>query len=412
MSDRPSEHAPAISAQQGRTPNRLIDETSPYLLQHAHNPVDWYPWGPEALERARREDRPMLLSIGYSACHWCHVMAHESFENPATAALMNEHFVNIKVDREERPDLDSIYMNAVQALTQRGGWPMTVFLTPEGEPFYAGTYFPPDDRMGMPGFPRVLVGVADAYANRREAMVDASRKLVEHLRQAAAPSPAAGQFDPDTLKQASRALGQMFDFAEGGFGGAPKFPQPMIVEFLLRRYHRTGDAAPLAMAEQTLTRMARGGMYDQLGGGFHRYATDQHWLVPHFEKMLYDNGQLALVYLHAFQVTGKPLYRAIAEETLDYVAREMTSPEGGFYSTQDADSEGEEGKFFLWTPAEVEEVLGEADARAFMRYYDVTEAGNFEHRNILHVPVEAGALAGQLGLAEEQLQASLERSRQ
>ncbi len=394
-------------------PNRLIHETSPYLLQHAHNPVDWYPWGAEALERARVEDKPILLSIGYSACHWCHVMAHESFENEDIARLMNERFINVKVDREERPDLDSIYMTAVQAMTQHGGWPMTVFLSPDGVPFFAGTYFPPDDRMGMPAFPRVLLGVAQAYADRRDEVLSSGQRVLEYLHEAGRPAGADGaELHEDLLADALRTLAAGFDAAEGGFGGAPKFPQPMLLEFLLRAYRRYADSGALRMAELTLTKMARGGMYDQLGGGFHRYSVDGHWLVPHFEKMLYDNAQLALAYLHAFQLTGKAFYRQIVEETLDYVTREMTSPTGGFYSTQDADSEGEEGKFFLWTPGEIEDLLGEADARLFMRYYDVTETGNFEHRNILHVARDLDVVAAQLNIAEDHLQASLDRGQQ
>ncbi|HEY8695917.1 MAG TPA: thioredoxin domain-containing protein, partial [Chloroflexota bacterium] len=393
--------------------NRLVNETSPYLLQHAHNPVDWYTWGDEALSRAKAEDRPILLSIGYSACHWCHVMEHESFENPEIAAIMNEHFVNIKVDREERPDLDSIYMAAVQAMTQRGGWPMTVFLTPAGAPFYCGTYFPPEDRMGMPGFPRVLQGVAKAYAERRDEVERSGQRMVEQLRESARAA-ASGEDDlnPGLLLAVVRSLSGMFDQAEGGFGGAPKFPQPMSLEFLLHAYARGQDPTALRMLELTLSKMARGGMYDQLGGGFHRYSVDAHWLVPHFEKMLYDNAQLALLYVHAFQLTGKAFYRQVAEETLDYVAREMTSPEGGFYATQDADSEGEEGKFFVWTPAEVEAVLGETDARLFMRYYDVTEAGNFEHKNILNVPRDMDVVADQLGVDFHDFEAAIQRGRQ
>jgi uncharacterized protein YyaL (SSP411 family) len=393
--------------------NRLINETSPYLLQHAHNPVDWYPWGQEALQRAKAEDKPILLSIGYSACHWCHVMEHESFENDDIARIMNQHFVCIKVDREERPDLDAIYMAAVQAMTQRGGWPMTVFLTPEGAPFYGGTYFPPEDRAGMPGFPRVLLGVAKAYAERRGEVEESGQRMIEHLRESVrAMASGEDELSQDLLPAAVRTLASNFDPREGGFGGAPKFPQPMNLEFLLRAYRRTQDPQALRMVELTLAKMARGGMYDQLGGGFHRYSVDAHWLVPHFEKMLYDNAQLALVYLHAFQVTGNPFYRQVVEETLDYVVREMTSPEGSFYSTQDADSEGEEGKYFLWTPAEVQEVLGEADARLFMRYYDVTSAGNFEGKNILHVPRDMDVVADQAGVAFEHFAASIDRSRQ
>ncbi|MBA2449760.1 MAG: thioredoxin domain-containing protein, partial [Chloroflexi bacterium] len=391
--------------------NRLAQETSPYLLQHADNPVDWYPWGEEALTRAQAEDRPMLLSIGYSACHWCHVMEHESFENPAIARLMNEHFVCIKVDREERPDLDSIYMSAVQALTGHGGWPMTVFLTPDGAPFYGGTYFPPEDRGQMPGFPRVLLGIADAYRTRRDDVGKSAEQLRAMLQHRISPA-VAEQLEPALLDRAARALVPQFDMREGGLGGAPKFPQPMALEFLLRANYRDGSPEALAAVELTLTKMAEGGIYDQLGGGFHRYSVDAVWLVPHFEKMLYDNALLVRVYLQAYQVTRRPLYRRVVEETLEYVRREMTDPLGGFYSTQDADSEGEEGKFFVWTRAEVDGILGPDDAPLFCDYFDITERGNFEHRNILRVTSTAEAVAARHGLPPEQVRSRLERGRQ
>ncbi len=390
-------------------PNRLAFESSPYLLQHKDNPVDWYPWGEEALARARAEDRPILLSIGYAACHWCHVMEHESFEDPRTAALMNELFVSIKVDREERPDLDSIYMAAVQRLTGSGGWPMTVFLTPDGRPFYGGTYFPPVARHGLPAFKDLLSAVADAYHTRRGEVEESASQIAESLLEQTTPDP-EGEISAEILGFAARALGTHYDPREGGFGGAPKFPQPMALEFLLRS-HRRGAAGVLPMAEQTLLKMAAGGIYDQLGGGFHRYSVDGYWLVPHFEKMLYDNAQLARVYAYAYQTTRNPLYRRIAEETLRYVQREMTSPEGGFYSTQDADSEGEEGKFFVWTPPEVTSLLG-AEAPLFMRAFDVTPAGNFEHQNILHIARDTAALAREFGLSEDAVEQSLARSRQ
>ena len=391
--------------------NRLANETSPYLLQHAHNPVDWYAWGDEALRRAREEDRPILLSIGYSACHWCHVMERESFENSDIARLMNEHFVNIKVDREERPDLDSIYMTAVQGMTGHGGWPMTVFLTPDGKPFYGGTYFPPEDRGGMPGFPRVLLGVAEAYQTKRQEIEQSAAQIREFIERQTRLRPDGQALVPDILDGAFSALRNQYDDRNGGFGGAPKFPQPMILDFLLRTYLRTADPRAQAMLDLTLEKMARGGIYDQLGGGFHRYSVDQVWLVPHFEKMLYDNSQLATLYLRAFQVTRKPLYRRICEETLDYVLREMTPPEGGFYSTQDADSEGEEGKFFVWTPDEIAGALGEEDARVLMAYYGVRPGGNFEGKSILFVPHTAEAVADTLGISEDALEAVLERSR-
>jgi uncharacterized protein YyaL (SSP411 family) len=391
-------------------PNQLIHETSPYLLQHANNPVDWYPWGEAALTRARQEDRPILLSVGYSACHWCHVMEHESFENPEIAALMNALFVNIKVDREERPDIDSIYMSAVQAMTGHGGWPMTVFLTPEGVPFYGGTYFPPADRGGMPGFPRVLASVADAYRTRR-ADVERSAESVRNLLQRQIGAADAGPLTPALLDRAQDAVLASIDWAEGGFGGAPKFPQPMSLEFLLRSHVRTGNRQALAAVELTLDKMANGGIYDQLGGGFHRYSVDRFWLVPHFEKMLYDNAQLARIYLQAYLLTRKSIYRRIVEETLAYVRREMTDPAGGFYSTQDADSEGVEGKYFVWSLEEVERLLGAEDARLFRAYFDVTAGGNFEHQNILHVTSPVEDVADGLGVDVARLDAALARGR-
>ena len=358
--------------------NRLAKETSPYLLQHAENPVDWYPWGDEALTRARTEDKPILLIIGYSACHWCHVMAHESFENKEIARLMNDNFINIKVDREERPDLDTVYMEAVQSITGSGGWPLTVFLTPEGKPFYGGTYFPPEDRCGLPSFSRVLRTVSDAYRNRRTEVEQATQQIFAALNSSAYVDSNAEPLGFDILDLAYSALRHDFDRANGGFGQAPKFPQPMVLEFLLRYHHRTRDEDALKMVTLTLEKMARGGIYDQIGGGFHRYATDSHWLVPHFEKMLYDNALLSQVYLHAYQVTKSPLFRRIAEETIDYVLREMTSPQGGFYSTQDADSEGKEGKYYVWAADEIKKALGEKTTSGIGDYYGVTDSGNFE----------------------------------
>jgi hypothetical protein len=363
-------------------PNRLIDETSPYLLQHAHNPVEWYPWGEGALEKADAEDKPIFLSIGYSACHWCHVMERESFEDQATAEILNEHFVSVKVDREERPDLDRIYMSAVQALTGSGGWPMSVFLTPDGKPFYGGTYFPPAPRFGMPSFQQVLRTVADAWENRREELLRGSERVVRSIERQMAVAGAGQKLERATLEQAAHKLRRDFDEVHGGWGGAPKFPQPMVLEFLLRHHYLTGEVEALRIVTETLEAMARGGMYDQLGGGFHRYSVDDHWLVPHFEKMLYDNSQLARVYLHGWQVTGNEFFRTIVGEILDYVVREMVDPEGGYYSTQDADSEGEEGKFFVWTPDEIRSILG-SDADEFMAAYGVTRHGNFEGKNIL-----------------------------
>ena len=332
--------------------NRLANETSPYLLQHAGNPVEWYPWGEEALERARVEDKPILLSIGYAACHWCHVMAHESFEDEQTAALMNQRFVNVKVDREERPDLDSLYMDAVVALTGHGGWPMTVFLTPSGEPFLGGTYFPPEPRHGLPAFRQLLEAVSDAYRERRDDVARQAGTLVDALRQAAELSPSADPLTESLLTDAARALQRQFDPEWGGFGGAPKFPPASTLEFLLRWHRRSGDDQALEMVTRTLDGMAAGGMYDLLGGGFHRYSVDERWLVPHFEKMLYDNALLAPVYLHAWLVTGEARYREVAEETLEYMLRELRLPEGGFASAQDADTDGVEGLTFTWTADE------------------------------------------------------------
>ena len=384
--------------------NRLAEETSPYLLQHKDNPVDWYPWGEEALSKAREEDRPILLSVGYSACHWCHVMERESFEDEGTARMMNEHFVNIKVDREERPDIDSIYMSAVQALTRSGGWPMTVFMTPDGAPFYGGTYFPPTPRGGLPSFQQLLLTLADAYENRREEVLQSADSVREYLQASTgAAMPKAESAGESLLDGAAASLLAAHDARFGGFGGAPKFPQPMNLEVLLRHHRRTGDRGALAAVETTLRRMADGGIYDHLGGGFARYSVDAYWLVPHFEKMLYDNALLARIYLEAHQTTGDPFYRRVAEETFDYVLRDMTSPEGGFYSAEDADSEGEEGKFYVWTPKEMEGVLDPDDARLAMRYWDVTEGGNFEGKNILNVPRPPEVVAGEFGISSEDL---------
>jgi uncharacterized protein len=356
--------------------NRLATATSPYLLQHADNPVDWFEWGPEAFDRARREDRPILLSVGYAACHWCHVMERESFEDPETAALMNERFVSVKVDREERPDVDAIYMDAVQAMSGHGGWPMTVFLTPEGEPFFAGTYFPPEDRHGMPGFRKVLTAVAGAWQDRREDLLRQGRQVVEAISRG--PRGSTEPLTEDILRSAHRGLRQAFDPEWGGFGPAPKFPQPVTLELLLR-CHVRGYESSLDMATLTLERMAAGGMYDQAGGGFHRYSTDRVWLVPHFEKMLYDNAQLARLYVHGWQVTGREDHRRVATETLDYLLREMRHAEGGFYSAQDADAEGVEGKSYVWSWQELVEVAGEEIAE----WLGASPGGNWERTNIL-----------------------------
>ncbi len=390
--------------------NRLARETSPYLLQHAHNPVDWYAWGEEALARAKREDRPILLSIGYAACHWCHVMERESFENPEIARLMNESFVCIKVDREERPDIDDIYMSATVAMSGSGGWPMTVFLTPDQQPFFAGTYFPPTDRQGRPGFRTVLTKLAELWRDERDALLGQARELTAHVQQLAAPGP-SGSLSLESQRQAVAQLAQSYDRRYGGFGKAPKFPPAQSLELLARFARRTGDAQALDMLRGTLNGMKSGGMYDQLGGGFARYSTDERWHVPHFEKMLYDNAQLAKIYAEAFQLTADAEYARIARETLDYVAREMQSPEGGYYSATDADSEGIEGKFFVWEPHEVEDLLGADEAARFCAYYDVTPQGNWEGLSVLTAMRSAAEVASELGIGEGELRASLERAR-
>jgi uncharacterized protein len=391
--------------------NRLINETSPYLLQHAHNPVDWYAWGDEAFAKAKAEDKPVLLSIGYSACHWCHVMEHESFENEAIAKLMNDNFVNIKVDREERPDLDQIYMNAVQMMTHHGGWPMTVFLTPDGVPYYGGTYFPPEDRYNMPGFPRVLESVALAYRQRPTDIAETGESILRELRRLSSASESKDLLTTDLLDAAYSGMIKSYDSTHGGFGGAPKFPPAMTLEFLLRTHYRTKNPQALEITRTTLRKMAEGGIYDQLGGGFHRYATDAKWLVPHFEKMLYDNALLSKIYVHYYQVTGDQFARDVVEGILDYVVREMTDADGGFYSTQDADSEGHEGKFFVWSLEEIQKILGEADAKFVSEYFNITESGNFEGKNILNVTRSLEDVAASSGISPKQLSEILERSK-
>jgi uncharacterized protein len=390
-------------------PNKLANENSPYLLQHAENPVDWYPWGAEALEKARQEDKPIFLSIGYAACHWCHVMEHESFEDPGTAQIMNEHFVNIKVDREERPDIDSIYMGAVVAMTGQGGWPTSIFLTPEGEPFWGGTYFPPVRRYNMPAFREILVSIAELWKNDRDQLLKSSQEISEHLKSTPQMPSKQQEISIEQINQAAMALAQSYDWKHGGWGQAPKFPQPMSIEFALRKAER-GDKMLLDIAVHALKAMAKGGMYDVVGGGFARYSTDSDWLVPHFEKMLYDNAQLALVYLHAYMLTGDSGFKRVCEETLDFVLRELTHPSGGFYSSLDADSEGEEGKFYIWTPEQIQETLAKKEDIEFITAaYGVTAAGNFEGQSILQRTLEDDQLAERFSLSVEQVQQKLDR---
>ena len=394
-----------------RMDNRLINETSPYLLQHAQNPVDWYPWGNDAFNRAQNEDKPILLSVGYSACHWCHVMESESFENLAIAEIMNEKFVCIKVDREERPDVDAIYMSAVQAMTGQGGWPMTVFLTPDGEPFFGGTYFPPEDRGGLPAFPRVLEVMADTYRDKRSEVLETSQKLISHIRGISPKDNDLEILESKIIDTAFSKLQDNFDNKYGGFGLQPKFPQPMIYEFLLKYYIKTGLPEALEMVEVTLNNMAAGGIYDHLRGGFHRYSTDTYWLVPHFEKMLYDNALLIRLYLHAYQVTGNNTYRVVVEETLDYVIAEMTDKSGGFFSSQDADTEGEEGKYFVWRPEEIEDLLGKEQGGLFNKYFNVDIDGNFEGMSILNVTMSKSDFMSSEGLEKSEFENLISQSK-
>ena len=393
--------------------NRLIYESSPYLLQHAYNPVDWYPWGEEAFARAKAEDKPVLLSIGYSACHWCHVMEHESFENEEIATQMNENFVCIKVDREERPDIDQIYMNFVQLTTGRGGWPMTVFLTAGGFPFFGGTYFPPVDRHNMPGFPRLLMSVKQSYDTQKDEIYNSVMAICDELQRMGSGEAEGASPTLEDLDTLTKTVIRGYDASNGGFGGAPKFPAPLALEFLLRQYDRTKDEGLLGIVTHTCRKMADGGIYDHLGGGFARYAVDAVWLVPHFEKMLYDNAQLARLYLHVWQITKDEYFKRKTEEILDYARREMTDEPGGFYSAQDADSEGEEGKFFVWTPAELIAILGEDDARLFGYHFDVSESGNFEHGlSILHERQSVEKSAAALKVSPEKLAEIIARGKE
>ncbi|WP_326842458.1 thioredoxin domain-containing protein [Streptomyces sp. NBC_01558] len=398
-------------------PNRLAHETSPYLLQHADNPVDWWPWSAEAFEEARRTGRPVLLSVGYSSCHWCHVMAHESFEDEATAAYLNEHFVSVKVDREERPDVDAVYMEAVQAATGQGGWPMTVFLTPDAEPFYFGTYFPPEPRHGMASFRQVLEGVSGAWAERRDEVAEVAGKITRDLAEREMNFGDSSVPGEEDLAGALLGLTREYDATRGGFGGAPKFPPSMVIEFLLRHHARTGSEGALQMAVDTAERMARGGLYDQLGGGFARYSVDRDWVVPHFEKMLYDNALLCRVYAHLWRSTGSDLARRVALETADFLVRELRTGEGGFASALDADSDDGtgrhvEGAYYVWTPAELREVLGDADAELAARYFGVTEEGTFEEgASVLQLPQQEGVVDAEkvASLRERLLAARAER---
>jgi len=393
--------------------NRLSREQSPYLLQHAGNPVDWYPWGDEALSLARREDRPILLSVGYSACHWCHVMERESFENEAIAALMNAHFVNIKVDREERPDVDAVYMNALQMMTGSGGWPLTAFLDTNGRPFYTGTYFPPEDRYGRPGFARVLETLAKAWAESRDEIEESAGKVIDGFAQLRAIPPAPDALHTDTVARAGEKLLGQIDDEHGGFGDKPKFPNVPALQLLHRRYHASGRERFREAFLQALDAMSKGGLYDQIGGGFHRYSVDARWLVPHFEKMLYDNAQLIPLYADGYRLTQSADYSRVVHETLDYLEREMRDPAGGFYSTQDADTEGAEGMTYLWEAEEFRKVVGDKDAELLCRYYGVTEAGNFAEpddpirRNILHRGESASALAEGFGRTQDQVHESV-----
>jgi len=392
--------------------NRLIHETSPYLLQHAHNPVDWYPWGEEALSRARKEDKPILLSIGYSSCHWCHVMEKESFENEVIAKILNENFISIKVDREERPDLDEIYMNAVQVMTGSGGWPMTLFLTPDLIPFHAGTYFPPEDRMGIPGFPKILMTVSSYYRTHRSEISKMETQMREALRQIVEVVSPEVTFDPIILPKAFGHFERQFDPVHGGFGKAPKFPNSMVLSFLLRYWRRTHEKEALKMVEMTLEKMANGGIYDHLGGGFHRYSVDDRWLIPHFEKMLNDNALLSHLYFDAYQATRKERYLVVGEEILRYVLREMRGPEGGFYSAEDADSEGEEGRFYLWTRDQIKGLLGKDQGTPFSAYFGVTPRGNFEGgRSVLQVASSLEKVSELYGIPVSELERLLEEGR-
>ncbi len=411
----------------GKKPNRLIHQKSPYLLQHAFNPVDWYPWGEEAFEQARKQDKPIFVSIGYSTCHWCHVMERESFDNPAIAAIMNQYFVSIKVDREERPDVDRVYMTATQALTGGGGWPMSVFLTHDLKPFYAGTYFPPDSRYGRPGFRDLLEGIHQAWITNRQKILQSADQITAHLQQRTVPQATNANLTEALLMKAYNQIAGSYDSHYGGFGNAPKFPRPVTFNFLLRYYHRSGEKKALEMTLVTLRKMAEGGMHDHIGGGFHRYSVDDQWRAPHFEKMLYDQAQLAVSYLEAYQITKEPFYAEVARDILDYVLRDMAGPNGAFYSAEDADSplpenpeEKSEGAFYIWTKVEIEDILGTEASKIFNYYFGVEEKGNalsdpqgeFTGKNILYVAHSLDETAKQFGKSSTEMKKLLQESRQ
>ncbi|MBW1797396.1 MAG: thioredoxin domain-containing protein [Deltaproteobacteria bacterium] len=401
----------SVDAKQGKTPNRLIGEKSPYLLQHVWNPVNWYPWGQEAFQKAKKEDKPIFLSIGYATCHWCHVMAHESFEDEEVARLLNSRFISIKVDREERPDIDKIYMSVCQAMTGRGGWPLSIFMTPEGKPFFAGTYFPKLNRMGMTGLMDILNQIAVMWQKDRARILEAGEEITSAIK--AHDSEKSGPVVRlDTLKTGYEQLARTYDPKWGGFGTEPKFPTPHHLTFLLRWHKRSSDPNALKMVEKTLDEMRRGGIFDHIGFGFHRYSVDERWLVPHFEKMLYDQAMLAMAYIEAYQVTGKAKFGQVAREIFTYVLRDMTDPEGGFYCAEDADSEGKEGLFYVWTPAEVKKNLGEKIGGLFCRFYEIKDAGNFEDgHSIPHIPVHPEIFANKEGMGLKEFESLLEDAR-
>jgi len=408
----PGDHVYAAAANLKGASNRLINEKSPYLLQHARNPVNWYPWGEEVFQKAKEEDKPVFLSIGYATCHWCHVMAHESFEDEEVARILNKNYIAIKVDREERPDIDKIYMSVCQALTGRGGWPLTILMTPEGKPFFAGTYFPKTARMGMPGLIDILNQIAAMWEKDRARILKTGQEITNAIQPGSDPDSPAHVVSVDTLKKGYSQLASRFDPKWGGFGTAPKFPTPHQLTFLLRWHRRSADPQPLKMVEKSLDAMRHGGIYDQIGSGFHRYSVDEQWLVPHFEKMLYDQAMLAMAYIEVYQATGKARFGKVAREIFAYVLRDMTAPEGGFYCAEDADSEGREGQFYVWTPEEIKGHLGDVSGDLFCRFYDITEKGNFEEgKSIPHMPLTLEAFAQKEGIDPAKLDTALKDAR-